>query len=842
MSSGARSGLDGDTLNGSNSSAAGDSSAAGKTKKKKKKRNSGMPTGGKRSSLLLPIGTQALSPGHDPDESENVPLSKIGVVSAGRRPSLGHAFASDEDTPLAMSPSAMRATTAAYDMDEDVPLAFSPRDTRASRQPPQTPVYDAEEDRPLAFAAVATTANADEDAPLALSNKRMSQNTFSGFQKNAHVAPFQSGYSGNGNGDDDDDNRPLSVAISPTLANSPQSVPAGIAHASGDKPLPRPPSVSGAASIAGTHRSLGGHTHASAENTPPTSYGRSAQQHGRAPSSLRESFHSYPVTSEMQMTELQPRIDESPPPLSETSNPSAHSNSSRVPLSLDPGNISGAAVPQQFMPQPPIAEESSSLGGIVRRVSRRLSGRRPKPTQQGSYTNVAARNLEDAPLGTLAQGYSQRADDLNRNKSLVRPERNRIAYDPRSPQYRMANRPDATAVANTGRGQVMAAQTTTGGAGDDDDDGNDRHGPMRGHTLRRRGTGTRDDAKPKKEKKRCPSCWVLFSRIVTCYAPAPILSCFGMKSQVQQAWREKMALVTIIVVLCGLVGFLTFGFQQVVCLNSLQRVPGGTIGETQAVIHGKMYDLRGYSHPQVPGLTDGNLLEGSAAAGGKDLSLRFQLLNSNCQDVLKPKSGQGDPNGAAYAYFPCVNVEPFSTVDPTQKAQAGCHLTVQARRDLRGVKFIGDVYYKWDDVASRKTNYVVYNSQVLDLNRIDWILDSINVPDIFTKLRADTKARGRDITARMSATEAHQKAARCMVDVLKIGTVDTNSIGCIASDIVLYVSLVVIVSVVIIKFLLAVVFSWILSWRLGAVRKESREERRQRIEEIERWSEDIYSQ
>ncbi|KAI8057612.1 chitin synthase-domain-containing protein [Syncephalis plumigaleata] len=586
-------------------------------------------------------------------------------------------------------------------------------------------------------------------------------------------------------------------------------------------------------------------------------------------------------------------VDGSLPPLSDTSAPSEQSNSSRIPLAKSVANTNQKwsdvsvptyhtstttnTLPDNAMSNTTVAAAAAAaatlatnnkndnndddendgtvLGNLVRRVSRRVSNKRHnQPSIAGAASSNSGsdglhphqhRGLEEGPGRQQSNGgyYDRHGGDINRNKSLVRPERNRVAYDPRSPQYRMANRPEATAVANTNRGQVMAPQLPPV----DDNNGDDRHGPSRGNTIQRRNNNntTRDDKSnnANKKKRTCPTCWVLFSRIITFYAPRPVLRCFGMRNaEVQQAWREKMALVTIIFILCLAVGFLTFGFQQVVCFNSARRVPGGNIPSASAVIHGKMYDLRRYRHPLVTGITDGDITGDPVNAGGKDLSLRFQLLNSNCADVLRARDGQGDPSGAPYAYFPCQDVDPYSSVDPSQTARSGCHLTGSSRRDLRSLRLVGDVFYTWDQVANRKTNYVIYNSQVLDLDRIGWFLNSVDVPAELVALQQDRSARGRDITLRMSTTERRRKIARCMVDTLKIGSVDTNSIGCIASDIVLYVSLVVIVGVVIIKFFLAVLFSWVLSWRLGAVRKESMEERYRRIEAIEQWSEDIHSQ
>ncbi|OZJ01637.1 Chitin synthase 3 [Bifiguratus adelaidae] len=79
-----------------------------------------------------------------------------------------------------------------------------------------------------------------------------------------------------------------------------------------------------------------------------------------------------------------------------------------------------------------------------------------------------------------------------------------------------------------------------------------------------------------------------------------------------------------------------------------------------------------------------------------------------------------------------------------------------------------------------------------------------------------------------------------MADIIKVGVVDTSSIGCIASQIVLYASLCVILGVIIAKFALAVIFGWFLSYKLGNFKESpSYKERMRRANEIENWTEDM---
>lgn len=56
---------------------------------------------------------------------------------------------------------------------------------------------------------------------------------------------------------------------------------------------------------------------------------------------------------------------------------------------------------------------------------------------------------------------------------------------------------------------------------------------------------------------------LIFTRVATFWAPSVLLSSVGgLKDKaVRRAWREKMALCFIILVLCALIGFATVGLQ-----------------------------------------------------------------------------------------------------------------------------------------------------------------------------------------------------------------------------------------------------------------------------------------
>jgi len=95
---------------------------------------------------------------------------------------------------------------------------------------------------------------------------------------------------------------------------------------------------------------------------------------------------------------------------------------------------------------------------------------------------------------------------------------------------------------------------------------------------------------------------------------------------------------------------------------------------------------------------------------------------------------------------------------------------------------------------------------VLDFSLFNWLDSSqVTFPSVFTDLARgnNTDYRGQDITMAVIRDE-QTGLADCMADIVTVGFIDSRTIGCIASEVVLYVSLVFIVGVVAIKFAMAV--------------------------------------
>ena len=117
--------------------------------------------------------------------------------------------------------------------------------------------------------------------------------------------------------------------------------------------------------------------------------------------------------------------------------------------------------------------------------------------------------------------------------------------------------------------------------------------------------------------------WRIFSRIVSFWAPDFLLESLGglRDKQKRQAWREKIALCFIIIVMCGIVGFLTVGFQKVLCPDTVQFVsrfsPKGSVGGVLGV---QGWQMNITKFPTANGVNFTDLLK----SPGQDITTLFR--------------------------------------------------------------------------------------------------------------------------------------------------------------------------------------------------------------------------
>lgn len=346
------------------------------------------------------------------------------------------------------------------------------------------------------------------------------------------------------------------------------------------------------------------------------------------------------------------------------------------------------------------------------------------------------------------------------------------------------------------------------------------------------------------------SVWTIYYRVITFWAPGFLLALCGMPDkQRQMAWREKIALLSCIAYIGAIIAFLTFGFTRTVCGDSGIRIENNAVSTGYVSVNGKVYLYDGTSPEGSDFQAEGkNKISGPWNEAGKDASFLYQNVNGNCHNIIMPRDNctipYDDDNNLAW-YFPCKLIEHDGSSKPNFTEAGpysgwGCHTTDKERQDFYNLKPTAQIYFSWDDIRNASRNLVVYNSDVLDLDRLNWLdKNEVTYPVMLDDLR-NSSLQGYDLSIILSHSH-DRKVARCLSEIIKVGEIDSQTVGCIASDVVLYVSLVFILSVVVLKFVVACYFRWFVVKTQGASTVDN-ETLNQQMNNIEDWSENIFSQ
>ncbi|KAF9205578.1 hypothetical protein BGZ49_003832 [Haplosporangium sp. Z 27] len=330
----------------------------------------------------------------------------------------------------------------------------------------------------------------------------------------------------------------------------------------------------------------------------------------------------------------------------------------------------------------------------------------------------------------------------------------------------------------------------------------------RGKTLSRPDRFQNPETMFKKRKEDEPaSCWVICSRLATCWALPPFMKMCGMSDkQVQQAWREKVTLCVIIMFIGGMVAFLTVGFSFLLCPSSHRQ--------------GALTFVR-YGDPQSQGLYGIDGLIYNFTAPGTKYPPGFQIDDlSPAQDISNIFiHGRNAPS--------CAGLDNAAAKFDNCLAPGGCPANITSTPDRLFATYnlvqVADkkAGYDWNQMAlDELANYMVIDGNVLNLDKyfalyktpiandeIDAVLRSVrDMPD---------PEGGRDATKTFFRREYLKNAASCLVEKFGAGFIDKATPGCFASDLFMYVSLTVVLGIVMSRFAMAIIFDWFLSAKLA---------------------------
>ena len=284
--------------------------------------------------------------------------------------------------------------------------------------------------------------------------------------------------------------------------------------------------------------------------------------------------------------------------------------------------------------------------------------------------------------------------------------------------------------------------------------------------------------------------WRKFSRFITIYAPASILSYCGMRNpNVQQAWREKMALVSIIVFMCILLAFITFGLEYVTCGLSDSRRGGYPVhifNSELVNIRGELYSIKDWQHP-------GTRVELFRVAG-RDVSWMFPVYPSYLS------------NGrSACENIPNVKTVAFSCTVDGVSMTGHCHTEGEYDQTINSLKYVGYQTYRWQDIEN-SNKYMVYNGWVLNLDRYFIEGKQFLGGDDFDEILV--RNLGQDSTREFWSNNELKMKMECLLERFKVGRLNDQSMECYASQFFMWISLMTILALVAIRFSISLFYIW----------------------------------
>ncbi|KAJ3145260.1 hypothetical protein HDU89_007482 [Geranomyces variabilis] len=308
------------------------------------------------------------------------------------------------------------------------------------------------------------------------------------------------------------------------------------------------------------------------------------------------------------------------------------------------------------------------------------------------------------------------------------------------------------------------------------------------------------DTEPKMPKTAARKRWLTCTWSLTwCWLPCCLKYCGKMtRKDVQIAWREKVALCMIIAGMCLFLLAFIIGLPKAICpkqnILSLDEVRVRTSSSDPWVYgFGKAYDVQGLasSHANAG-------INGFQAALGKDISPLFykvQNFGEFCPGIQPPAAGW-DNLPKRPSDYSLRHQQPSSPYFRTLAAVA---------------KY--DIAYQWDYIVQQplvNRSWIVLHDRVYDVStyRTSPFFDNDQVDRLFAN------RLGQDISSDWMATVvrpnpgAARAIQRCMDEMFFIGVIDHRlDIGCQFSNYLLLASSMVVISIIGLKFLVAVQFT-----------------------------------
>ena len=318
--------------------------------------------------------------------------------------------------------------------------------------------------------------------------------------------------------------------------------------------------------------------------------------------------------------------------------------------------------------------------------------------------------------------------------------------------------------------------------------------------------------------------WVWFVWALTFWVPSPALRFVGRmkRPDVRMAWREKLVLVLLILLLNGVVVFYIIVFGTLLCPNfdkawnvqELSYHQGDT--DFYVAVRGKVYDISKFwqlDHSEVNALpVTKDLMQPFA---GKVLDPLFPPpLSTACHAFVTDDTIELTPNATVENPVAVHTSGPRSPLQGSKLKDINWYPSVFLPKMQEYYK--GDLVYDAGNVTAQGTDdqrpWFIVNNRIYDLtDYFHTVKVRTNLPqwdwlpkDVKTMIQSNP---GQDLTQQWKKTANFTNALNCFDNVFYVGTTDfRQSAKCQVNNYILLAFTIVLCVVILTKFLAALQF------------------------------------
>ncbi|KAI9313223.1 chitin synthase-domain-containing protein [Dichotomocladium elegans] len=298
------------------------------------------------------------------------------------------------------------------------------------------------------------------------------------------------------------------------------------------------------------------------------------------------------------------------------------------------------------------------------------------------------------------------------------------------------------------------------------------------------------------------SWWAWVAYLVTCCIPGWCLkSCCRKRTMImQQAWREKITLVFCILLLCGVLIYITYGLNMTLCPQSVKNFAySGSEGGARGPIYrsnvrvlGRVYEL--------------DRMKAFFATKGVNLTNDYE--NMDLSPIFDGDTeGKCSPFGNRPGLGTCTL---YSQYGGWMTPERGCLKLADLQAYMEPIGTLG---FEWIDLSATYTHssLAILGNTVINITNYQRNGTKIFGDYVDTVLQS---AAGTDLSYSLLFEPSGLSARDCLIARYSVGVMESETGGCIAAQIIMNLMLAVICVMIVIRYSMALTFLWFIAGRL----------------------------